>query len=1042
MHRTIFNSAVLAICLILTPQTSTAADASPSGFHPELVEVTLAATEVRPGDPISYTLKFRNAGTEPSKREYMVFTHFEAPKKSCENIVIHADHPPADPTTQWGPGQTIVDGPHSFIVPAGAAEGDYFIHVGVYDHHGKGGRILDVYSPSTIRVSATAPAADTLGPKALPHVEIVKRRAALAQRFTSGDQAQLNTRDWCFRIDRNSGAWSLEDKVTRVLWTSNTAQPRFGRVFLRNGDQHAFWDIDRFDNVISTPRSLRLITRPTVNGKPVDVNLLLTVVPAGNTGALQLAYATRATGPWKVTSVRLLDAALQVTEADQGCYYVPHRLGIELPANSGLPSNQVYTTYNNLSMAMCGMTKQGSALLVSWQNVDSRLTIHTTWPDLPLVPGHRARAMSLELEGDANTCLIHPLGKGSYVEIAKAYRRVARAAGWRRTWSDKRKFFPTVDRIFGAADFKPFLLTRIMPGSRFNRSNREQVSLHFTFDEVAACAEHWRNDLQIDRAFVVLAGWINGGYDVRHPDVLPPAPECGGTESLVAASKQIRDCGYLFGLHDNYQDMYEDAPSWGQQWLNKDSLGVARKGGNWAGGQAWQVCAIKQVELAARKETNLPAIAKLFQPTIYFIDTVFAWPLVTCEDPAHPMTRRDDMIWKTKLCLLAKQYFGLFGSEEGREWAVPCADYLEGIFGHQTDSPPGKVIPLFPIVYSDCVQIMTHQGNRIGPGDEKKVADHILFAEMFLPRFGTHKYWTVPQDTKVPIVPLEPKVRQTNPRRFEITYRWRATKALTKDYRIFVHFTNESVDHTEKIAFQNDHRPTTPTSNWTPGEVIEDGPYTVDVPNTFSGRAEINVGMLEGDNRVVLATTTRQRQRYNVGAIAIGQEGSVTQESAAGPLDGLPKELWSRADNGWAQQLCPTDRVIKNVWEVLSPLNRLTAELPLDDHQFLTPDRLVQQTRFGDTTITVAYEKPARLGDNSVPPYGFIIEGPYFIAFCATRYNGIDYASPTLFTAQSLDGKPIRDSQQVRIYHGFGAPRVRLFDKEFSIEREQVVSLE
>ena len=142
--------------------------------------------------------------------------------------------------------------------------------------------------------------------------------------------------------------------------------------------------------------------------------------------------------------------------------------------------------------------------------------------------------------------------------------------------------------------------------------------------------------------------------------------------------------------------MYEDAPSWGQPWLNKDARGVAKQGGNWAGGQAWQVCAVKQVELAARPDTNLPKIAELFGPSIYFIDTVFAWGLVTCENPAHAMTRLDDLRGKTKLCLLAKQHFGLFGSEEGREWAVPCADYLEGIFSHQTASKPGSVIPLFP----------------------------------------------------------------------------------------------------------------------------------------------------------------------------------------------------------------------------------------------------------------------------------------------------------------------------------------------------------
>ena len=369
---------------------------------------------------------------------------------------------------------------------------------------------------------------------------------------------------------------------------------------------------------------------------------------------------------------------------------------------------------------------------------------------------------------------------------------------------------------------------------------------------------------------------------------------------MAAAADRIRACGYLFGLHDNYQDMYEDAPSWGETWLNKDSHGVSRKGGNWNGGQAWQVCAVKQVELAARPDTNLPAIAKLFAPTIYFIDTVFAWPLVTCEDRVHPMSRRDDLFWKTNLCLLAKKHFGLFGSEEGREWSVPCADYLEGIFGHQTDSPPGQVIPLFPLVYSDCVQIMTHQGNRIGAGDEKKVADHILFAEMFLPSFGQHLYW-----------------QQADPQ---------------------------------------------------------------------------------------------------------------------------SSDLWSRGDGGWGEQLCKTDRVIKNVWEVLSPLNRITAELPLDDHKFLTPDRLVQQTRFGDVTITVAFSKPAEIGDQRVPANGFVVDSPQYVAFCATRYNGVDYASPTLFTAQSLDGKPLAESTQVRIYHGFGDRHIRLSGKDFEVAAEEVVS--
>jgi len=126
---------------------------------------------------------------------------------------------------------------------------------------------------------------------------------------------------------------------------------------------------------------------------------------------------------------------------------------------------------------------------------------------------------------------------------------------------------------------------------------------------------------------------------------------------------------------------------------------------------------------------------------------------------------------------------------------------------------------------------------------------------------------------------------------------------------------------------------------------------------------------------------------------------------------------------------------------VLSPLNVLTAERPLAGHEFLTPDRLLQRTRFGDLTITVAYEKPARVGENELPAYGFLVESPGYVALCATRFNGLQYAEPALFTVRSLDGKPIAESSKARIYHGFGDPRIRLSGKEFRVAREEIVRM-
>lgn len=218
-------------------------------FRPELVAVELASQKVRPGDPLSFTLKFRNAGTAAASRDYRVFTHFEFPEKGCENIAIHADHKPALETSKWEPGAVVVDGPHLFQVPAEAAEGEYFIHLGIYDFRGTGERVLDTYAPVTLVVSDTAPPVAELGPERLAGEEVKQRRLALQQRFTLTDEATLETDSWRFAVAPDSGSWFLEDKKSEVRWTSSTVQPTFGEVMLENGERESVWEINQFDNL-------------------------------------------------------------------------------------------------------------------------------------------------------------------------------------------------------------------------------------------------------------------------------------------------------------------------------------------------------------------------------------------------------------------------------------------------------------------------------------------------------------------------------------------------------------------------------------------------------------------------------------------------------------------------------------------------------------------------------------------------------------------------------------------------------------------------
>ena len=903
-------------------------------FKPVLLAAEFTALEVRPGDRIGLSLKFANEGTKAAQEDYKVFLHFEHPDPGCHNIKFQFDHDPTQPTTTWRPGETVVDGPYAIDVPDDLRDGEYHVHVGLYAPAVGGVRLLDVRSEALTLSRSASPSAEAQ-PEPLSESEVAARRRALTARLKN--PVTLDSANYSFALDQDSGAFQLLDKSTGVLWGSNPARAWFGTVQLTYGKARYTIGIERFDTITRMNDGLKASMELVVNDQPTDVtlNVFIEALPPEPEG-LRFRYDTEtadtpnafwtADNVWQVQSVRLLDNAFWTTDADNGYAVVPFRLGEMIPTDSGLPATRRYPTYSGSSMALYGAAKQGSALLIAWPHPDTELEVQTSWPDLPLASGRRMHSVSITLNGEAREFSVHPLGQGTYVDMGRAYRHIARRNGWLMTWAEKRREFPMVDQMFGAADFKPFVFGRILSTSRFNQTGKEQTRLSYTFQEAAQVAEHLHRDLEIDKAMYVLAGWIHRGYDNQHPDILPAAPECGGSDAMADCARRVKDCGFLFGLHDNYQDMYEDAPSWNAKYLNKNASGEPKMGGNWWGGQAWQVCAIEQVSLAARPETNLPKIAELFGPTIYFIDTTFAWGLVTCEDPTHPMSRWDDMKWKSRLCDLAKEHFGLFGSEEGREWAIPHADYMEGLLSHKigADRPgkgyarrgDGKVIPMFEIVYGDCINLYGHQSDRATPDRPDYILSCLLYAEMPVYAFGPHLYYE------------------------------------------------------EKVIFSSP----------------------------------------EG-----LAPYAR---------------------------------CFARADNGWAQGLNETDRLIKNTYEVLSWVNRLTAETPMTNHRFLTDDGNVEWSQFNDVQIWVNYGSEtytvppvsSLIGSETVlPQYGCLVVSPTFIAFHASSFGGLDYETPALFTARALDGKPLAESGQIRIYHGFGDSRIRLAGQDFRVERESVI---
>jgi hypothetical protein len=69
-------------------------------------------------------------------------------------------------------------------------------------------------------------------------------------------------------------------------------------------------------------------------------------------------------------------------------------------------------------------------------------------------------------------------------------------------------------------------------------------------------------------------------------------------------------------------------------------------------------------------------------------------------------------------------------------------------------------------------------------------------------------------DSRLPISVRVAGVERLGERRFRIDFEWDAERPADKDYGVFVHFCSERSTRSDGIAFQGDHAPDPPTSQW------------------------------------------------------------------------------------------------------------------------------------------------------------------------------------------------------------------------------------
>lgn len=345
-----------------------------------------------------------------------------------------------------------------------------------------------------------------------------------------------------------------------------------------------------------------------------------------------------------------------------------------------------------------------------------------------------------------------------YVGMAKRYRQYSKESGRYVSLKQKIEENPLVERIVGAPDIKIYIYTN-RPNTPYYRSWSEPVlngysKLHTTFEQVAGMASDLKN-AGIDRSLILLGGWNKAGYDREHVDMWPPAEQAGGAEGLAQAGKSVSEQGFLFSLHDNYQDFYTEAPSYDERYIMKHEDGSVKLGGVWDGGHCRLICSSRAIELAER---NLDLVQSTCNINSYYVDTTTAAGLYECYDKSHPITRSDDRQNKFDLLKFLNGRRLVVGGEGGTDWAVPVCSFFEGLpgssiglYGGVESVGFGLVAPLFNLVYHDAVVCYWQHGQPFGREDH---ANHVLHDLMS----GQPSSWSIVYDQWEDLKPL---IKQT-----------------------------------------------------------------------------------------------------------------------------------------------------------------------------------------------------------------------------------------------------------------------------------------
>ncbi len=163
-------------------------------------------------------------------------------------------------------------------------------------------------------------------------------------------------------------------------------------------------------------------------------------------------------------------------------------------------------------------------------------------------------------------------------------------------------------------------------------------------------------DNGVDHLAIIQHDWQHFGYDAKLPDHLPANPAFGSEDDLRAYGQAARECGYLWALHENYIDLYPDAPSYDAS--ARVLQGDGKPGLAWFNaGTGVQSFGLKCDRALGFARRNSPAAHQRYGTTAAYLD------VHTCVPPWHQLDHEASLPTAALARFKLEQDVGLFQFE-------------------------------------------------------------------------------------------------------------------------------------------------------------------------------------------------------------------------------------------------------------------------------------------------------------------------------------------------------------------------------------------